>query len=90
MRRDSGTMSIPTAVEARFEEDGRLIPLAFHWQGQRMPITSWGRTWVTGQGDKKFYHYLVMTVGERVCELTFEPRSLCWHVIQRRAREAVA
>jgi hypothetical protein len=58
-------MKEPIAVEARFEAEGILRPLAFEWQGKRFIITNLGRQWE----KEGMLHFLVMTTGDHVFEL---------------------
>ena len=71
-------MNEPTEVEARFGTDGRVTVLSFTWRGRKLPITSEGRQW----GAEDGFHYLVMTTGERVFELAYEPLSGLWQVVR--------
>jgi hypothetical protein len=79
----------PTVVEARFEEDGSLTPLAFVWRGARLPVASQGRAWTTGEGDDRRRHYLVMTAGGVTFELAFAPGTLHWWVVPVGGRAAL-
>jgi len=36
----------PVAVEARFDVDGTITPLALAWRGQMLRISDVGRSWV--------------------------------------------
>ena len=85
-----GMPRVPTSVEARFDEDGGLTPLAFQWQGQRLTVASWGRTWTTGEGGERRQHFLVMTAGERMFELVFAPDIRRWWMARAGSREAWA
>jgi hypothetical protein len=67
------------SVDARFETDGTIRPLAFVWKEQSMRITDWGRQWK----KEGTYHFLVMTVGDRIWELRFMPFSLEWSIHPR-------
>jgi hypothetical protein len=69
-------MSEPIPVEARFEPDGRLIPLAFEWQGKRHNIESLGRQWQEG----KAHHFLVMAPGNQVFELVYLQGESKWQL----------
>lgn len=82
------TTGTPTSVEARFDEEGRLTPLAFRWQGQRLAVGSRGRTWITGDGLQQRQHFLVMTAGEAVFELAFAPYTRRWWVRLASTRKA--
>ncbi len=75
-------MITPTEVEARFAENGQLTVLSFTWQGRRLPVTSHGRQWEAPDGRR----LLVMTPGERVFELVYDPALGAWHIA--RAPEA--
>jgi hypothetical protein len=78
----------PTSVEARFDEDGRLTPLAFHWHGLRLTVASWGRTWFAGDGTQQRQHFLVMTASRRTFELAFASDVRRWWVIRAGSGEA--
>lgn len=69
-------MNEPTAVEARFAEDGRLTPLKFTWQGRNLPVVSTGRRQATPDG----FRILVMTTQERVFELDYHQATGQWHI----------
>lgn len=64
------------SIEAAFEPDGNIRPLAFFWNGRNLRVTDRGRQWEEG-GTR---HFLVMTAGDAVWELCFEPTSLHWSV----------
>ncbi len=70
------------AVEARFEEDGRLTPVAFKWQGQWTRVASVGRTWSTDDGGNVTHRYMLGTPGEAVFELALERATLRWRVVK--------
>jgi hypothetical protein len=55
------------AVEARFEIDGAIHPLAFSWRGKRYRVVSLGRRWEEGEAR----HFLVMTPEEQIYELAY-------------------
>jgi hypothetical protein len=55
------------AVEARFEIDGAIHPLAFSWRGKRYRVVSLGRQWEEGEAR----HFLVMTPEEQIYELAY-------------------
>ncbi len=73
----------PTAVEARFERDGRLRVTSFTWQRRRVQVISHGRGWLEDDGR----HLLVMTAGDKVFELLLRRSDLTWRV--RRAAPQV-
>jgi hypothetical protein len=67
----------PTEVEVRFAKDGRPHPLSFAWEGERIPVTAVGRTWL----DEAGRHVLVMVGGDRVFELLLRRSDLAWRVV---------
>jgi len=69
---------IPVAVEARFDADGTITPLALEWQGQRLLISDVGRSWATADGQ--FHHWLVMTVPHGTFELCLNTATLRWQI----------
>ncbi|OGO18498.1 MAG: hypothetical protein A2Z14_19865 [Chloroflexi bacterium RBG_16_48_8] len=69
-------MTEPIPVEARFEPNGTLIPLAFEWQGQRFTIESHGRQWE----ENGTHHFLVMVAGDRVFELVYLHEENQWEL----------
>ena len=60
-------MSESIPVEARFEPDGTLLPLAFEWKGKRYIIESRGRQWE----ENGTQHFLVMASDNQVFELVY-------------------
>jgi hypothetical protein len=54
-------------VTARFEKDGKVVPLYLVWQGHRYTIDNTGRQWQTPDG----WHILTMTASGRMFELVF-------------------
>lgn len=75
-------MSEIIAVEARFEADGNIRPLAFFRRGRRYRVASLGRQWE--QGDER--HFLVMTPSEQVYELVYQSGEGCWK-LQRQPKD---
>jgi hypothetical protein len=69
----------PVEVEADLTPDGLLRPRAFHWEGRRVAVRSWGRTWDDGAGR----HVLVMSESGRVYELGYDPLTAAWRLIDR-------
>jgi hypothetical protein len=63
-------------VIARFTEQGTINPLRLVQNGNKIPITSFGRSWQ----DEKGYHILVMLSSETVKELLFEPSTMKWYI----------
>ena len=72
-------MRLPIAVEARFETDGSLRPLAFVWEGESIRIASYGRQWEQDGED----HFLVMSANEQVYELVYLQSEGIWQLYQR-------
>lgn len=54
-------------VEARFESQGRIVPLSFTWQENRYQVSDLGRQWESA-GER---HFLVMIPSGEVFELAF-------------------
>jgi hypothetical protein len=54
-------------VTARFEKDGKIIPLSFVWHGHRYTVDNTGRRWQAEDG----LHMLTMTASGRMFELVF-------------------
>ena len=69
-------------VEARFETDGTIHPLAFSWHGKRYRVASLGRQWEQGEAR----HFLVMAHDEQIYELAYFPEETCWK-LQRTPRD---
>jgi len=63
-------------VEARFREDGEIVPLAFVWEERRFAVLALGRQWREGQSR----HLLVMTPGEQVFEITYNEDEGNWRM----------
>jgi len=77
-------------VEARFRDDGEILPLAFVWEERRFAIFALGRQWQKGLS----HHFLVMTSGEKVFEITYNVDEGNWHMGRspaefERSRQAV-
>jgi len=72
-------MSEPIAVEARFEVDGNLRPIAFEWNEKRFVIDSHGRRWEENGNQ----HFLVLVTGDQVFELAFLPSKNQWQLIRK-------
>ncbi len=67
-------MSDVIHVEARFGEDGTILPLVFIWEERRFSVLTQGRQWQ--EGDLR--HFLVMTSGEQVFEITYNEEDGSW------------
>ena len=61
-------------VTARFEEDGKIIPLSLVWQGQRYELDNTGRQWQASDG----WHILTMTASGRMFELVYIAAERRW------------
>jgi len=61
-------------VEAHFGEDGENLPLVFDWEARRFTVVALGRQWQEGQSR----HFLVMTSGEQVFEITYSEENGSW------------
>ena len=72
-------MHAPVTVEARFEADGSIRPLAFMLDQQLIRIASLGRQW-EHNGER---HFLVMSPDERVHELAYLPQQGVWRLCRR-------
>ncbi len=66
----------PVEVTARFNSDGRIIPLNFSWREVNYKVSSVGRSWE----DEAGRHILVMTPGDRIYELVFVPTESLWYL----------
>ena len=75
-----GFADIPTAVEARFDEEGQVTPTAFHWRGREMHISDVGRRWTEPHGLHPLHHYLVMTPAQDTFELCLDTGTLQWNI----------
>jgi hypothetical protein len=73
-------VDIPTAVEARFNEEGRVTPIKFRWQGRDMRISDVGRRWTEPHGPHQLRHYLVMTPAQDTFELCLDTGTLQWKI----------
>jgi len=63
-------------VEARLDNEGRLLPRAFTWRGRRYEIVSHGRHWKV----REEFHFLVMAPGDRTFELVHSPEASSWRM----------
>ena len=65
-------------VEARFRDDGEILPLAFVWEERRFAVLALGRQWQDGPS----HHFLVMTSGEQVFEITYNEDDGNWRMVR--------
>jgi hypothetical protein len=70
---------VPLQVEARIDAEGPPQPLAFVWGGERLLVTSVGRSWRESQE----HHYLVMVAGDQVYELAYSFDEAAWRLVRR-------
>jgi len=70
----------PVSVEARFEADGTITPLAVLWEGQYWPIESVGRRWEEGDPPHRRRCFLVMLPTRCTLELKLDTATLRWTV----------
>ena len=70
------------SVEARFDEEGRVIPTAFTWQGQTYHLSDMGRRWAETDGPHRLYHCLVMTPTMETFELCLDTSTLQWRLVR--------
>jgi len=82
-------VDVPTAVEARFDEEGRVTPIAFHWRGQKVRISDVGRRWTEVCDTHRIYHYLVMTPSQDTFELCLNTETMQWRITRVWERERV-
>jgi len=66
----------PVEVTARFDLDGKIIPLTFSWREKNYKVASVGRSWE----DEAGRHILVMTPGDRIYQLVFIPAESLWYL----------
>jgi len=64
------------SVTARFDENGKVSPLNFSWQGRAYLVDSTGRRWKDELGE----HILTMAPGGRVFELIYNPGEGAWYL----------
>ena len=74
----------PTAVEARFDDDGDVHPRRFTWDQSWLDVSDEGRQWTEEEGCL----VLVMVAGRQNYDLVLRRQSLTWWVV--RAPENVA
>jgi len=68
----------PVAVEARFDVDGTVTPLALAWRGQMLRISDVGRSWVAADGRLRYW--LVMVPARGTLELCLDTTTLRWRI----------
>ena len=83
-------VDVPTAVEARFDEEGKVVPIAFRWQGRDVRISDVGRRWTEPHGANQIHHYLVMTPSQDTFELCLDTATLRWKIKRVWERERMA
>lgn len=65
-------------VTARFEKNGKVVPLYLVWKGHRYTVDNMGRQWQAADG----LHTLVMTPTGRMLELLFVTSESQWYLIK--------
>lgn len=73
-------------VTAYFDENGKVMPISFTWNGSRYQIESVGRHWHTEEGQ----HILVMVPGGRIFELLFVCNESRWFLGRAETSHLVA
>ena len=68
----------PITVEARFNPDGSLHPMAFEYAGRRYKDLTQGRQWE----EASRHHFLVMTPGKKVFEICYWPSRAQWWLVR--------
>jgi hypothetical protein len=63
-------------VTARFDQEGKVIPLYLVWKGHRYTVDNLGRQWRAADG----LHMLVMTPTGRMFELLFVSSERLWYL----------
>ena len=72
-------MMEPIMVEAQFEQDGTLRPVAFQWQGEMLRVNSLGRRW----DSEDYRHFLVEVNGLGVFELVHHLTEYSWKLSRK-------
>ena len=67
-------MSNAIHVEARFRDDGEIVPFAFVWEERRFAVLALGRQW---QEDSS-RHFLVMTSEDKMFEIIYNEDEGNW------------
>ena len=66
-------VDIPTAVEACFDEEGRVTPTTFRWRGRDVRISDVGRRWTEPHGPHPALRPALGTLSQgqsgRTCQL---------------------
>ena len=71
----------PIMVQARFDAQGRVWPVAFVWRNRTRYITDWGREWVEeADADTPCRCFLVQTANGDTFELRLELKTLRWRL----------
>ena len=69
----------PIMVQARFDAQGRVWPVAFVWRNRTRYITEQGRQWVEGaDSDAPCRCFLVRAANGDTFELRLELKTLRW------------
>jgi hypothetical protein len=78
----------PVAVEAHFDADGTITPLALAWRGQMLRIGDVGRSWTAADGH--FRYWLVMIATGGTLELCLDTITLRWRITRAWEPSALA
>ena len=71
-------MRQPITVEARFDLEGGILPMAFVWEERRHLVRNHDRQW-ENIGERRF---LVQVIGQGTFELDFYPSEGRWSLIR--------
>jgi hypothetical protein len=80
----------PVTVEVQRRDGETVRPLAFHWQGQRFVIESWGREHTVMQENQSLHCFLVQTSGWETWELCQDTETAQWTLTRHWARKSRA
>lgn len=86
MADDLNECSIPMRVEEIHEpieviavfRKGKLSPLKFRWKGRTYAVSRVNGGWNTDEGETRFHHFAVMSVGPDIFELTYNQSTYEW------------
>jgi hypothetical protein len=68
----------PIEVTARFDEEGKIVPMSFVHNRRTYRVDSIGRQWDGNDG----HHVLVMTPGNRAHHLLFARDKGKWYIVR--------
>jgi hypothetical protein len=70
----------PIKVGVVFEEEKKITPKWFVWNGQRYNITRVSFTWKVNEG-KNILHHFAVTDGTHLYELCYDTAQLSWQLM---------